>query len=67
MAATFTVAIAVPFQCPTRDVELAVIEQALDVCAQQSRSAGGQVLSGVILGDDMQQLGTYTYTPLAPA
>jgi hypothetical protein len=65
MSATFTVSITLP-ACTTRDIELALVERALEICAQRSRSAGGQVTSGNV-ADGPLLLGSYTYTPVAPS
>jgi hypothetical protein len=61
----FTVSLTLPVGT-TRDIELATAERALEICAQRSRSAGGQVTSGNV-ADGPQQLGSYIYTPLAPS
>jgi hypothetical protein len=64
MAATFTVSLALP-DSSTRAIELALVERALEICARNSRSAGGQVTNGTV-ADGPLRFGSYTYAPSAP-
>jgi hypothetical protein len=47
--------------------ELAHIDRACTQAAHAARSAGGGILTGIMLGDSAVELGEWEYSPVAPA